>query len=90
MVVSLEPGAYTAKVRGNGSLTGVGLVEVYDADDPAERLPTAKVVNIATRGEVGTGGDILIAGFVVSGDVPKRILIRGIGPQLAGYGSKVF
>lgn len=86
MVVSLEPGAYTAKVRGSESLTGVSLVEVYDADDPEERLPTAKVVNIATRGEVGTGGDILIAGFVVSGDVPKRILIRGIGPQLSEFG----
>ncbi|MEZ5275951.1 MAG: Ig domain-containing protein [Opitutaceae bacterium] len=86
MAVSLEPGAYTAKIRGNGSLTGVSLVEVYDADDPTERLPTADVVNIATRGEVGTGPDALIAGFVVSGDVPKRVLVRGIGPQLTEFG----
>ncbi len=86
MVVSLEPGAYTAKIRGNGGLTGVSLVEVYDADDPTKRLPTADVVNIATRGEVGTGAEALIAGFVVSGDVPKRILLRGIGPQLTAFG----
>ena len=86
LTVSLEPGAYTATVHGNGGLTGVSLVEVYDADNPAERLPTAEVGNIATRGEVGTGADVLIAGFVVSGDVPKRILIRGIGPQLEAYG----
>jgi len=86
MSISLEPGKYTARVKGNGGLTGVGLVEVYDADNSDERLSTADVVNIATRGEVGTGGDVLIAGFVVSGDVPKRILLRGIGPQLTEFG----
>ena len=86
MLISLEPGRYTARVKGSGGLTGVGLVEVYDADNSDERLSTAEVINIATRGEVGTGGDVLIAGFVVSGDVSKRILLRGIGPQLAEFG----
>ncbi len=86
LLLSLEPGAYTAKVRGNSGTTGVGLVEVYDADDSSQNLPTAELINIATRGEVGTGPNVLIAGFVVSGDVPKRVLVRGIGPQLAGYG----
>lgn len=86
LLLSLEPGAYTATVRGGDGGTGVGLVEVYDADDPAERRSTADVVNIATRGEVGTGADILIAGFVISGDVPKRVLIRGIGPTLGTFG----
>jgi hypothetical protein len=86
LLLSLEPGAYTAKVRGSDGTTGVGLVEVYDADDSSQTLPSAELVNIATRGEVGTGPNVLIAGFVVSGDVPKRVLIRGIGPQLAAYG----
>lgn len=86
LLISLEPGAYTTTVRGNGGLTGVGLVEVYDADDATERVSTADVVNIATRGEVGTDADVLIAGFVVSGEVPKRVLIRGVGPQLGVYG----
>jgi hypothetical protein len=35
---------------------------------------------------VGTGGDILIAGFTISGTEPKRILVRGVGPTLATLG----
>lgn len=38
--------------------------------------------NISTRGVVGTGNDVLIAGLVVSGNSPKRVLIRAIGPTL--------
>lgn len=37
---------------------------------------------LSTRAWVGTGGDILIAGFAVDGSVPKRLLIRGVGPSL--------
>jgi hypothetical protein len=47
---------------------------------------TASVINISTRGEIGTRSDVLIAGFVISGSVPKRVLIRGIGPTLGGFG----
>lgn len=48
--------------------------------------PLAKAVNISTRVFVGTGERVSIAGFIVTGDVPKRILIRGIGPSLAANG----
>jgi hypothetical protein len=59
-------------------------VEVYDASaTPAERQ---KVINLSTRGEVGTDANILIVGVVVSGNAPKKLLIRGIGPALAGFG----
>ena len=42
--------------------------------------------NLSTRGQVGTGSNILIAGFVVGGSSPKQILIRAIGPTLSGFG----
>ncbi|MDB6126367.1 MAG: putative esterase, partial [Verrucomicrobia bacterium] len=45
-----------------------------------------KVVNMSTRGEVRTADSIMIAGFVITGNVPKRVLIRGVGPTLAGFG----
>ena len=48
--------------------------------------PLAKAVNISTRVFVGIGERVSIAGFIVTGDVPKRILIRGIGPSLAANG----
>jgi len=45
-----------------------------------------RFVNISTRGSVGTDSNILIGGLVVSGTVPKRILIRGVGPALSAFG----
>ena len=42
--------------------------------------------NLSTRGPVGTGGDILVAGFAVSGNAPKKVLVRAIGPTLAAFG----
>lgn len=86
LLLDLPPGGYTAQVSGVADGIGVGLVEVYDGDDPETGTPTAEIVNISTRGEIGTAGDVLIAGFVINGSSPKRVLIRGIGPTLAGYG----
>jgi hypothetical protein len=73
----LDPGAYTALVTGFNNTTGVGMVAVYDADDGASYLR-----NIATRSWVGTSHAISIAGFVIKGDTPKQILIRGLGPSM--------
>lgn len=83
LLLSLAPGAYTAQVTANGN--GVALVEVYDATSGTP-LDTDQIVNISTRGFVDTGDGQLIAGFVVTGDAPKRVLIRGIGPGLAAFG----
>ncbi|HND60968.1 MAG TPA: immunoglobulin domain-containing protein [Opitutaceae bacterium] len=86
LITSLTPGVYSAQVtRADGSATGVALVEVYDAS-VAPGAEVQKVINISTRGEVGTGEKIMIAGFVVSGNAPKRVLIRAVGPTLGGYG----
>ncbi len=84
VLARLEPGDYTAQISGEGDSTGVALVEVYDAVAPTFGEP--KLINLSTRGEVGRGGDVLIVGVVVSGTAPKKALIRGIGPALAGFG----
>ncbi|MEZ5276051.1 MAG: hypothetical protein R3F07_06710 [Opitutaceae bacterium] len=83
LFLPLEPGPYTAKVSGLDG-TGVGLVELYDAD-PDPLTSTCNLSNISTRGEVGTKAQVLIAGFVIEGDVPKQVLVRGIGPRLADF-----
>lgn len=44
------------------------------------------VINVSTRGWVGTGERVLIAGFVVQGDAPRDVLVRAIGPSLAAFG----
>lgn len=48
--------------------------------------PPAKAVNLATRVFVDTGERVTIAGFIVTGDISKKVLIRGIGPSLAANG----
>ncbi len=42
-----------------------------------------RLVNLSTRGQVGTGANIMITGFVVQDGAPKRMLIRAVGPRLA-------
>ena len=81
--VTLNPGAYTAIVSGKNNTTGVGLIEVYDLS-PA--VP-AKLSNISTRALVGTGSDIVIAGFILGGQSGSDLIIaRGIGSSLTGLG----
>lgn len=89
ILTTLSPGSYTAQVSAatGTSSAGVALVEVYDADVAADADATGRrLINLSTRGQVGTGGDVLIAGLVVSGADSKRVLIRGIGPALTGFG----
>jgi len=64
--------------------SGVVLIEVYDVTPNA--ASPGRAVNVSTRGTVGTGSNILIAGFVVNGGVSRRMLIRGAGPTLANLG----
>ena len=45
-----------------------------------------RLLNIATRLRVLTNDNVSIAGFIVTGTDPKRIIVRGIGPSLSGLG----
>ncbi len=47
---------------------------------------TARLINISTRGQVGTDANILVGGFVISGSGNKTVLIRAIGPGLGAFG----
>ncbi len=80
----LTPSGYTARiVPRDSSLGGITLAEIYDADSAPG---SAQLVNVSTLGFVGTGEDVLTAGFVISGTAAKRLLIRAIGPGLAPFG----
>ena len=51
--------------------------------------PTPSVANFATlssRAFEGTGDNVMINAFIISGPVPKRVIVRGIGPSLANVG----
>jgi hypothetical protein len=74
---------YTVEVSAIDSAAGIALAEVYDveAGQGASRL-----TNVSARGFSGTGEDALIPGFVISGTGAKTMLIRVVGPTLAGFG----
>ena len=83
ILMTLQPGQYTAIVSGKGGTTGVALVEVYDRDPSAG----SSLANISTRGFVSTGDNVLIGGFVGgASNGTGRVLIRAIGPSLSGSG----
>jgi hypothetical protein len=83
ILVTLDPGAYTAILRGKNDGTGVGLVEIYDLSQGG----ASKLANLSTRAQVGTGSDIVITGLSLSGGSSDDVvLLRGIGPSLASSG----
>jgi hypothetical protein len=83
ILATLEPGLHTAVLRGKNDGTGVGLVEVYDLESGTP----AQLANISTRGQVQTGDNVMIGGFIIGGDYPAKVLLRAIGPSLAVGGA---
>ncbi len=80
--VSVGPGTYTAVIDASTTTPGAALIELYDTQPSGG---TARIANISTRGQVNVA-DALIAGFVISGDQRKKLLIRAVGPTLTGFG----
>ncbi|MCX6953254.1 MAG: immunoglobulin domain-containing protein [Verrucomicrobia bacterium] len=84
LLTTLAPGAYTMVVS-TASGTGTALVEVYDASSNPSTA-TQELSNISTRGFVESGDGVMIAGFAITGNSPKRVLVRGVGPALTALG----
>jgi hypothetical protein len=80
IIATLAPGAYTAIVEGN-PFTGVGLVGVFEVD-----RADVPLINISTRGQVQTGNDVMIAGFIIHGNGSQKVVINVAGPSLNQYG----
>jgi hypothetical protein len=60
------------------------------ATPTASPTPTpAQLLNISTRVRVQTGDNILIGGLIITGDDPKSVLFRGIGPSATSGGVPV-
>ena len=77
LIAIVPAGSYTAVVRGSGNMQGIAIVEAYELDDNSSRL-----VNISTRGRIGTGERALIGGLIITGSDQKLVIIRALGPSL--------
>lgn len=86
LLQSLAAQNYTAIVGSASDSPGVALVEAYDADAVPGAPGNPRLLNLSTRADVGAGENALIAGFVLTGTQPRRVLIRAIGPSLAAFG----
>lgn len=80
LLADLSPGAYTVHLTDDN--TGTGLIEIYDAGSGDD----TRLVNLSTRATVATGGELIVPGFVVTGEGATTFLIRAVGPSLAGFG----
>lgn len=80
IVMTLNPGAYTAVVKGKNPESGLGLVEIYDVNLSA----SSTLRNISARAFVETDDNVLIGGLIAgpSNSGPTRVVFRAIGPSL--------
>jgi len=83
VIKRLDPGNYTAIIRGADGSPGIGVVEIYDlsSSDPAE------LGNLSVRADVQTGDNVLFNGIIMQGGTFKRILFRAIGPSITANGA---
>ena len=76
LVGTFAPGAYSMHLSGKAG-SGIALAEIYDADSSTD----AQLLNISTRGRVGSGAAVMVPGIVIT-ESNRRLLIRGVGPEL--------
>lgn len=83
IITTLTPGSYTGVMRDKANTSGVGVIEVYDLNQAS----LSRLANISTRALVGTGNNLLIAGFTLGNQNGNdTIVVRGIGPSLTSFG----
>jgi hypothetical protein len=80
LLQTLTEALYTAHVSDVNGTTGVALAEAYDADFADK---TRRLTALSVRTQVGLDDACVIAGLVIAGDAPKRVIVRGVGPGVA-------
>lgn len=83
IITTLTPGSYTGVVRDKTNTAGIGVIEVYDLNQASQ----SRLANISTRALVGSGNNIVIAGFTLGNqNGTDTVVVRGIGPSLTNAG----
>lgn len=87
LFVNSEADSLTFHVTAAGTASGIVLAELYAAELAVNvTANTPRATNLSARGLVGAGDAVLIGGFVVGTGDGVRLLLRGVGPGLRGFG----
>jgi PQQ-like domain len=87
-----SPGAFADGyfVLDYGNIYGRPGFDVYSLPTPTPAASPARALNLSSRLRVETGDKLMIGGFTVTGNTPKKVVVRGLGPFLAGFGISDF
>ena len=81
-----EPGG-TVLLSGNyipsGATAARSLIRLTQLTDSTT---ATRPLNISTRLNVQTGENVLIGGFIITGNAPKKVIVRALGSSLASSG----
>lgn len=82
---TLPAGNYSAVLAAGepDHAAGTGLLEAYLT--APERRSDGRLVNLSALRRLDDQSPALAAGFALSGNVPRRLLLRAVGPSLAPY-----
>lgn len=72
--------------RGTGGLSGLNGTGSAQVTQQVGVTGTARLINVATRVQVGGAAGTPIAGFTIGGTGSKRVIARAVGPGLATFG----
>jgi hypothetical protein len=81
VLLQLDPGSYTATLKGIGGAVGEVLAEIYDVSRNGSRL-----TNLSTLSRINSDGDLLIPGIVIAGDNPRTLVVRAVSQGLTRFG----
>jgi hypothetical protein len=81
LITVLNSGTHTTSLARPNATTGVAITEIYDLDLTGD----SRLVNVSARMNVSAGEGTLIAGLAISGNSPKTVLVRGVGPTLSRF-----
>lgn len=64
---------------------GLGLPEAGVLTAATAQTP-GHLLNISTRARIGAGEDVVVCGFVITGETSRKVLVRVLGPSLRQFG----
>ena len=87
---SLSAGTHLLILRGREANLKVGQITISrsasSSPTPTPHPVGHNLLNVATRTFVQNGEEVMIGGFIIIGNQPKKVIVRGIGPSLAQAG----